>query len=210
VIASARSPYGSFDWPNNPGGSDSIIYEFNRFLINNSMTVGEALYDAKYYCNFHYGWDHYAEYLDMYTFNLFGEPSLVLEGITSQNLPPDTPMITGPSNGKIRIAIEYNYTTIDPDGDTISYFIDWGDGTDSGWIGPYASGDVIPQSHTWSKKGDYTIKAKAKDSYGNEGDWGELSVTMPFSYNIPFMFFWQRIFERFPNAFPILRYFMGY
>ena len=29
VVASARSPYGSLDWPNNPGGSDQIIYEFN-------------------------------------------------------------------------------------------------------------------------------------------------------------------------------------
>ena len=40
VIASARSPYGSFDWPNNPGGSDSIIYEFNRLMINESNKVG--------------------------------------------------------------------------------------------------------------------------------------------------------------------------
>jgi len=85
VIASARSPYGSFDWPNNPGGSDSIIYEFNRFMINDSKKVGEALYDSKYFCNFNYGWNHYAEYIDMFTFNLFGDPSLAIEGITLYN-----------------------------------------------------------------------------------------------------------------------------
>jgi len=80
VISSARSPYGSIDWPNNPGGSDHIIYEFNRNLINNSEKVGEAFYNSKYYCNLEYGWDSYIEYIDMYTFNLFGDPSLDLKG----------------------------------------------------------------------------------------------------------------------------------
>jgi hypothetical protein len=80
VIASARSPYGASDWPNNPGGSYSIIYEFNGYMIEESEKVGQALYDSKFYCNQNYGWDHYAEYLDMYTFNLFGDPSLLREG----------------------------------------------------------------------------------------------------------------------------------
>jgi hypothetical protein len=80
VIASARSPYGSSDWPNNPGGSYSIMYEFNRFVINESKKVGQALYDSKFYCNQNYGWDHYAEYLDMFTFNLYGDPALIREG----------------------------------------------------------------------------------------------------------------------------------
>ena len=210
VIASARSPYGSFDWPTNPGGSDSIIYEFNRFLINDSKAVGEALYDAKYYCNLHYGWDHYAEYLDMYTFNLFGEPSLVLGGITVENLPPDTPTITGPTEGKIKVATEYNVTTIDDDGDDLYYWIDWGDTTNTGWIGPYQSGVVLTKSHIWTKKGTYTIQAKAKDIYGAESNFGELSITMPYSYTMPFLQFWRMLLERFPNAFPLLRNLLRY
>jgi len=80
VIASARSPYGSLDWPNNPGGSYSIMYEFNGYMINESKKVGQALYDSKFYCNQNYGWDHQAEYLDMFTFNLYGDPALVREG----------------------------------------------------------------------------------------------------------------------------------
>ncbi|PNX53682.1 MAG: hypothetical protein BV458_03235 [Thermoplasmata archaeon M9B2D] len=210
VIASARSPYGSLDWPTNPGGSDSIIYEFNRFLINDSKAVGEALYDAKYYCNLHYGWDHYAEYLDMYTFNLFGEPSLVLGGITVENLPPDTPTITGPTEGKIKVATEYNVTTIDDDGDDLYYWIDWGDTTNTGWIGPYQSGVVLTKSHIWTKKGTYTIQAKAKDIYGAESTFGELSITMPYSYTMPFLQFWRMLLERFPNAFPLLRNLLRY
>jgi hypothetical protein len=127
-----------------------------------------------------------------------------------ENHPPLTPIITGPAKGKIKVAIEYNFTTTDPDGDEISYFIDWGDETNSGWIGPYTSGEAITESHTWSKKGDYIIKAKAKDIYGNESDWGELSVNMPFSYNVPLKVLWERIFEWFPNAFLIIRHLMGY
>ncbi len=124
--------------------------------------------------------------------------------------PPIPPTIIGPTEGKIKVTTEYNFTTTDPDGDEVTYFIDWGDGANSSWVGPYPSGDLIPISHTWSKKGNYMIKAKAKDIYGNESDWGTLSVTMPCSYKIPFQPFWERLFERFPNAFPILRNLLRY
>ena len=29
-----------------------------------------------------------------------------------------------------------------PDGDNIFYLFDWGDDTNSGWIGPYKSGEI--------------------------------------------------------------------
>jgi hypothetical protein len=127
----------------------------------------------------------------------------------SENEPPNPPTITGPTKGKIKVAINYNFTTTDPEGDEVYYFIDWGDNTNSSWIGPYPSGDLITKSHTWSKKGTYIIKAKAKDIYGNESGWGTLSITMPTSYNIPFQSFWMKLFERFPHIFPIIRHLMG-
>ena len=129
---------------------------------------------------------------------------------TIANQPPSTPTITGPAQGKINVETDYNFTATDPDGDNIMYFIEWGDGTNSGWIGPYPSGDIVTKSHTWSTKGTYTIKAKAKDATGAESGWGQLSVTMPFSYNQPFMQFWMKLLERFPHAFPILRHLLGY
>ena len=127
---------------------------------------------------------------------------------TIANQPPGQPTITGPTKGKVGIVTDYNFTAIDPDNNEVYYFIDWGD-TTSGWIGPYASGVKIIKSHTWSKKATYnfyTLKAKAKDSYGNESGWATLSVIMPYSYNIPFMQFWERLLERFPHAFPLLRH----
>jgi hypothetical protein len=128
----------------------------------------------------------------------------------NDNQPPNTPTITGPAKGKIKVAIDYNFTTTDPDEEDLYYFIEWGDGTNSGWIGPYASGIVITKSHTWSIKGDYSIKVKAIDTSGAESGWEELTVTMPFSYDLPMQWFCKMLFERFPHAFPILRYLLGY
>jgi hypothetical protein len=130
--------------------------------------------------------------------------------VFTKNQPPNPPTITGPVEGKIKIATEYNFTTTDPDGDQVSYYIDWGDNTSSIWIGPYASGDVILQSHTWTTKGTYTIKAKTKDIYGNESGWGMLQISMPLSFNTPRFGFFEWLFEVFPHAFLVLRQMRGY
>lgn len=134
----------------------------------------------------------------------------IWEFTTKINIPPDDPTITGPAEGKIKVATEYNFTTTDPEGDEVYYFIDWGDGSNSSWIGPSLSGDLITESHSWVKKGTYTIKAKAKDIYDAESSWGVLTVTMPCSYNMPMQWFLERILERFPNALPILRHLLEY
>jgi hypothetical protein len=118
------------------------------------------------------------------------------------NQPP--PTITGPARGTIGIATNYNFTAIDPEGNGVYYFIDWGDNTNSGWIGPYASGVKIIKSHTWSTKSNYTISAKVKDSYGDESDWAQLQVTMPKGMTyFPSLFFKliERFMERFLRAF---------
>ena len=127
-----------------------------------------------------------------------------------ENQPPSTPIITGPVEGKVVVATDYNFTAIDPDGYKVYYLIDWGDGTSSGWIGPYVSGDQITKSHTWSAKGTYTVIAMAKDIYGDKSDWGTLEVTMPVSINLPFHQFIEKLFERFPHAIPILKQLLRY
>ncbi|PNX47070.1 MAG: hypothetical protein BV456_11470, partial [Thermoplasmata archaeon M8B2D] len=68
----------------------------------------------------------------------------------------------------------------DPQNDEIFYFFDWGDGTDSGWVGPFDSGVTVEASHKWTEKGSYSIIVKAKDTEGHESEWSEpLSVSMP-------------------------------
>lgn len=96
--------------------------------------------------------------------------------------------------------------TTDPEDDDVYYFIDWGDSTNSGWIGPNVSSEVITLYHTWNNRGTYTIKAKAKDIYGWESDWATLKVRMPLQYNIPFLQFFDQLFEQFPRICQFLQY----
>ena len=125
--------------------------------------------------------------------------------LSSMNIQRDIPSITGPENGKKGEEYAYNVLTSDADGDTLYYFFDWGDGTNSGWIGSYDSGEEITVKHIWNKKGTYNITVKAKDAFNAESDWATLTVTMPYSYNKPMPQFLELFFERFSNAFPILR-----
>jgi len=103
----------------------------------------------------------------------------------------------------------YNFTSTDPDGDQVSYFIDWGDDTTSNWMGPYPSGNETVQSHIWTKKGSYIIKAKAKDASGNESDWGTLSITLPLAYQPPQLNLLKWLLIRFFSAFPLLQHRAG-
>jgi hypothetical protein len=97
------------------------------------------------------------------------------------NAPPNTPTITGQASGKCGTNYDYTFVSIDLDGDNVYYYVDWGDETNTGWIGPYASGKIITRTHNWSEKGDYNLRAKAKDIHEEESKWGSLKVTMPVS-----------------------------
>jgi outer membrane protein assembly factor BamB len=128
---------------------------------------------------------------------------------TIYNQPPSTPTINGPASGKIGRTYDYTIVSTDPEGNNISYYVDWGDGTNSGWIGPYDSGDEQTVSHTWETKGTYTIQVKAKDWFGAESGWGTLQITMPMNSNMinsPFLQLLERFFERHPFVFPLLRH----
>ena len=92
---------------------------------------------------------------------------------------PNTPTISGSLHGIAGIPYLYKFETTDLDGDNISYFVDWGDGNNSGWLGPYASGTQIQIRHKWTTQGSYTIKVKAKDPLGLESNWGTLPISMP-------------------------------
>jgi hypothetical protein len=128
--------------------------------------------------------------------------------------PPNTPTLTGPAEGKPDILYKYSLTTIDPDGDMVYYYIDWGDGQVSEWIGPFNSGATASKNHQWAEEGTYTIQAKAKDTYGVESGWATLEVTMPVSIEkhqaTPLQGFLQHLLEMFPNLFPFLRHLAGY
>ncbi|MFH1679239.1 MAG: C25 family cysteine peptidase [Candidatus Eisenbacteria bacterium] len=83
VVASSRPAAVSGDWMNYPGGTESIGYEFNRYMIAEGERVGDALYNGKFHATTHYGWDHYYEYMGLYTYNLYGDAALAVGGIST-------------------------------------------------------------------------------------------------------------------------------
>ena len=127
-----------------------------------------------------------------------------------QDNPPNTPMITGETNGKTGKQYSYSLVSTDPDGDDVYYYIDWGDGDSTGWVGPAFSGEITIVPHTWTVDGRYSIQAKTKDTYGVESDWGILTVTMPYSYNRPMLQLLELLFQRFPHTFLIWKHLMNY
>ena len=96
--------------------------------------------------------------------------------VTIYNSPPNPPLINGSSTGKPNEEYYLNVSATDPDGDKVYYYIDWYDGTDSGWLGPYESGETQCFSHVFTKEGYYIIKVKTKDIYGLESDWSEFQI----------------------------------
>jgi peptidase C25-like protein/PKD domain-containing protein len=112
-----------------------------------------------------------------YQLNLFGDPSLSFH-ISKPPNTPDKPI--GPSSGKSGKIYQFSTKTLDADNDQVFYLFDWGNNELSEWYGPYASGQLIEVSHTWSEKGTYQIRVKAKDDQGAESDWSDpLEISMP-------------------------------
>jgi hypothetical protein len=126
------------------------------------------------------------------------------QGIEFLNDPPSVPTIDGPINGKVGVSYPYNITSIDPDGDDVSYFIRWGDGEETDWTTFQASGPPgYTESHSWDTQGTYIIQAKAKDIYGVESDLETLTVTIPRNKGINNLFLnWL---QSHPFLFPLLQ-----
>lgn len=124
-----------------------------------------------------------------------GWSSTLTVTISGGNNPPNKPSTpTGPTSGKVFTSYTYTSSAIDPEGDKIYIMFDWGDGTNSGWIGPYSSGDTVTASHVWSVQGSYAIKTKAKDVHGEESMWSDpLPISMPKAYQP----FWATLLETF-------------
>jgi len=93
------------------------------------------------------------------------------------NNPPETPDAPeGPTRG--RINVKHHFTvqnTVDPDDHDLYYNFDWDDDSESGWIGPFDSGDdvTVPAWHKYEIPGDYQVRVKAKDSLDDESVWSE-------------------------------------
>ncbi len=123
------------------------------------------------------------------------------------NRPPEAPSRpSGETSGSPGNSYTYSTSCVDPDGDRVQIIFSWGDGTDSGWEGPYDSGEIVEIENTWHEKGDYQVKVKARDVPElKESDWSEpLVVSMPKNKQyVNSMLF--RFLRSHPYLFPILK-----
>ena len=114
--------------------------------------------------------------------------------LNQQPSKPERP--SGPSSGKP--GIEYTFKTVstDPYGKQLYYMWNWGNENYSDWVGPYNSGDECNISHTWSEKGTYELKVKAKNTNGAESVWSDpLAISIPLNYENSMLQFLEKLFD---------------
>jgi hypothetical protein len=93
--------------------------------------------------------------------------------IGDSNAPPNTPAApSGPTTGDTNVEYSFSVTVpTDPEATQIKLKWDWGDGTESDWLGPYNSGISASAQHSWLNPGIKAVRVKAQDMDGMESDW---------------------------------------
>ena len=117
-------------------------------------------------------------------------------GIENNN-PPTVPTINGPTSGRPNKKYYYTFISTDPDDHDVYYEIDWGDGRYD-TIGPYTSNILKNKYHSWDEYGNFTIRARTKDVYGEYSDWGEYNIKIVKKVRIAFNLVLLRFLEQFP------------
>jgi outer membrane protein assembly factor BamB len=122
--------------------------------------------------------------------------------------PPTSPIIDGPSKGSDGKELCWTFHSNDTDGDMIKYYIDWGDNSsnETDFNPPCVPVEVC---HTYEERGEYNITAYAEDEKGLVSGVSTFKITIPRARAVYHSLF-QRIFQRFPNLFTILRYILGF
>jgi hypothetical protein len=118
------------------------------------------------------------DYVTVEEWQPFGDPTLQIAEPSEPPEKPQTP--SGPASGLIGEPATYTTRTTDPEEDEVYYLFNWGDNTDSGWLGPYESGAFAEGIKTWNREGTFSVKVIARDVHGKLSEWSdELIVTMP-------------------------------
>jgi len=99
----------------------------------------------------------------------------------NKQVPPEINGTGGPPG----VELEFTFVTNDPEGDDVWILIDWGDGSEEDWRGPYASGEEVIVSHIWEDEGTYLLRAKSMDIW-DDSLWGDpISVIIAYHEPIP-------------------------
>jgi hypothetical protein len=196
-------------------GSDSDIFYIFRTSSgswSNTVVVSTESTEYSYYPSLyadnsgtiHVAWYDYSDYDGS-----GGDADIFYKYRIGVNQPPNDPEISGTNSGKPGTSYDYTFTSIDPDGDKVSYLIKWGDGSITDWTTFLASGSPgYIEAHSWEKEDTFTIEAKAMDICGAESGWTKLDVTMPRNKILQNQIF-LRFLEQFAQVFPIIQHIFG-
>jgi hypothetical protein len=83
------------------------------------------------------------------------------------NQGPTCTGVTGPSSGAVSTSYSFTATGTDPDSDPLSFWIDWGDSTNTGWI----ANNIATASHSWTTEDTFEVTARVKDPVGLISDY---------------------------------------
>jgi hypothetical protein len=157
--------------------SDSIIWDGHNYndgyghdfgnIQNGNIMVIASVFNSQGYTAYS---DAPYTYLHPFTAYYVDDAVGATPQTSSAPNKPEPPI--GPTNGIINVDYTYAGSTTDPNGDDIFYLFDWGDGSDSGWLGPYASGTTVEVEHAWEFGGTYEVKLKAKDNT-SDSPWSD-------------------------------------
>jgi hypothetical protein len=102
----------------------------------------------------------------------------IKQGGGGTNRPPAVPTLSGPTNGTVNASLSFNVSAVDPDGDRVTFEVDWGDGANSS-AGPVDSGASAASAHSWAFPGNYPVKSRARDTLAATSNWsGVHAVTI--------------------------------
>jgi hypothetical protein len=98
---------------------------------------------------------------------------LVLVGC-SKNYPPLTPSLIVPDIAQRGDSVRARIFSYDKDSDSLYFFVEWGDGTESDWVGPVPSASDYDVFHAYGDTGVFGVLAKARDAT-HESGWSDTS-----------------------------------
>jgi hypothetical protein len=90
------------------------------------------------------------------------------------NRAPDKPGVYNETSAGFYDSL-YTFTSFadDPDGESIRFRFDWGDGDTSDWTDWVPSGQAGSASHSWHASGNFTVRAQAKDAGESVSVWSD-------------------------------------
>jgi hypothetical protein len=99
--------------------------------------------------------------------------AVLLGTACKKNSAPEAPTVQGTTRARPADTLSYRFSSTDPDGDSVSFLVLWGDGASSQWSTTTASGEEHVQTHVYPDSGVFYIRAMARDGQEAESGWSD-------------------------------------